>query len=423
LLTASETRSSAPPSEGDIAVRLQNVSVRYDVPQERIRSLKEYAIRRAQSRIHHREFWALRDVNIEVKQGKVLGIIGRNGAGKSTLLKVISRVMRPTRGSVWVRGRVAPLLELGAGFHSELTGRENIFLNGTLLGHTHRQVQEKLNSIVEFAEIWDFIDAPLRTYSTGMTARLGFSVATAWTPDILILDEILSVGDAAFQMKSAERIQQMRADGATVLMVSHNPESIQTNCDHAVWIDQGRVVAEGTADMVARQYRGETIAVESKRLAESAQTEEPSKRWGTHTIEITRVKILNAQGAEQTIFHTGDRLVLQMDYHAHSPVTAPIFGMGIHRQDGAHITGPNTSFAGLTLPTLAGNGTVEYTVPSLNLLEGLYHISVAIVSHNDTEMFDYHDRTYSFRIVNEGGEMRERLGVVTLNGEWTHRSE
>jgi lipopolysaccharide transport system ATP-binding protein len=421
LLIASEPLVAS--SARDTVVRLQDISVRYAVPQERIRSLKEYVIRRTQHRIHHREFWALRDVNIEVKQGEVLGIIGRNGAGKSTLLKVISRVMRPTQGNVWVRGRVAPLLELGAGFHPELTGRENVLLNGTLLGYTRRQVQDRFDSIVDFAEIWDFIDAPLRTYSTGMTARLGFAVATAWVPDILILDEILSVGDAAFQMKSAERIQQMRGEGATVLMVSHNPEAIQTNCDQAVWIDQGRVVVAGTSDMVARQYRGETIAVESKRLADSAKTEEPSKRWGTRAIEITHVRILNGQGAEQTIFRTGEQLVLEMQYEAHRPISAPIFGMAIHHHDGTHITGPNTSFAGLTLPTLAGTGTVKYAVPSLNLLEGLYHITVAVVNHDDTEMFDYHDRNYSFRVANEGGDILERQGLITLRGEWKHRGD
>lgn len=261
LLTASKPQVVASPIERETVVRLQDVAVRYQVPQEAIRSLKEYVIRRAKHQIRHREFWALSDINIEVKQGEALGFIGRNGAGKSTLLKVISRVMRPTLGSVWVRGRVAPLLELGAGFHPELTGRENVFLNGTLLGHTHREVEEKFDSIVDFAQVWEFIDAPLRTYSTGMATRLGFSVATAWQPDILILDEVLSVGDEEFQLRSKERIQQLRVGGATVLLVSHSLETMREICDRVAWIDLGRVQALGLPSEVVKLYQDETVQV------------------------------------------------------------------------------------------------------------------------------------------------------------------
>lgn len=273
LLTASEPRTFTPAQERDVVVRLQDVSVRYAVPQEPIHSLKEYVIRRAKNQIHHREFWALRDVNIELKQGEALGIIGRNGAGKSTLLKVVSRVMRPTLGNVWVRGNVAPLLELGAGFHAELTGRENVFLNGTLLGHAHREIAERFDAIVDFAGIWDFIDAPLRTYSTGMAARLGFAVATAWQPDILILDEVLSVGDAEFQLKSAERIQELRAQGATVLLVSHSLDSVQQICDQVAWMDLGRVQALGVPDQVVPLYHDETVQI--------YRTNQLAHRWGS----------------------------------------------------------------------------------------------------------------------------------------------
>ncbi len=420
LLTASEPHVLAPPQERDTVVRLQEVAVRYQVPQEPIRSLKEYVIRRTKQQIRHREFWALRDINIEVKRGEALGIIGRNGAGKSTLLKVISRVMRPTRGSVWVHGRIAPLLELGAGFHPELTGRENVFLNGTLLGHSHHEIAKCFDAIVDFAGIWEFIDAPLRTYSTGMATRLGFSVATAWQPDILILDEVLSVGDEEFQLKSAERIQELRANGATILFVSHSIELVTSMCQRAIWLDQGAIAAVGAADLVARQYRGDALAVEAKRLAEASHGEAPAERGGAPAIKIAHPRILNANGAAKNIFRTGDRMVLEMDYIAHRPIPAPIFGVAIHRHDGTHITGPNTSFAGLALPTAHGNGTVRYTIPTLPLLEGLYHISIAIVNHDDTEMFDYQDRVLSFRVINKGGNVKERYGLMTLNGEWEY---
>lgn len=238
-----------------LAVRLENVSVRYRVPHERIGTLKEYAIRALQRRVKNDEFWALRDINLEVRRGEVLGIIGRNGAGKSTLLKVVARVLRPTTGRVWIRGRVAPLLEFGAGFHPELTGRENIFLNGTLLGFSRREMEEKLERIVDFAELWDFIDAPLRTYSSGMVARLGFAIATDVRPDILIVDEVLSVGDEAFGRKAAGRMESFRDGGATVLLVSHAMSVVEATCERALWIDGGRVRAYGPAREVASAYR------------------------------------------------------------------------------------------------------------------------------------------------------------------------
>lgn len=258
LLIASKPSLTPLLHQAEIAVRLENVSVRYRVPHERIGTFKEYMIRRVQRRITYDEFWALRHVNLQVYRGEVFGIIGRNGAGKSTLLKVVARVLRPTTGRVWVRGRVAPLLEMGGGFHPELTGRENLFLNGTLLGHSRREVEARLESIVEFAELGEFIDAPLRTYSTGMVARLGFAIATAWEPDILIVDEVLAVGDEAFQRKCQARMSAFRENGATVLMVSHNAATIQTLCQRAMWLDHGTVRAMGSAKDVVSQYHALT---------------------------------------------------------------------------------------------------------------------------------------------------------------------
>lgn len=235
-------------------VRFDQVAVRYRVPHERIGSFKEYAIRRLQGRIDHHEFWALRDVTLQIGQGEVFGIIGRNGAGKSTLLKVVSRVLHPTRGRVWIRGQVAPLLELGAGFHPELTGHENVYLNGTLLGHSQREIAERLPEILDFADLGEFIEAPLRAYSSGMVARLGFAVAMAWKPDVLLLDEILAVGDGMFQRKCLERIRSFCEQGTTVLLVTHDLTGAQTLCRQAVWIDEGRVRCAGSSADVVRAY-------------------------------------------------------------------------------------------------------------------------------------------------------------------------
>lgn len=236
-------------------IEMNEVSVRYRVPHEPIRSIKEYAIRAVRQRLRHDEYWALRTVSVQVQSGEVLGIIGRNGAGKSTLLKVISRVLRPTGGRVRVCGWVAPLLELGAGFHPELSGRENVFLNGTLLGHPRREIAARFDQIVDFAETWDFIDAPLRMYSTGMVARLGFAVATAWEPDILILDEVLGVGDEVFQRKCVEKISSFRNRGTTVLLVSHNMAQVKSMCHRVLWLDYGTVHGLGGTEDIVTQYQ------------------------------------------------------------------------------------------------------------------------------------------------------------------------
>jgi ABC-type polysaccharide/polyol phosphate transport system ATPase subunit len=212
-------------------------------------------IRFLKRQIQMRTFWALNAISLEVNQGEVFGLIGNNGAGKSTLLKVVARVLRPTKGRVIVRGRVAPLLELGAGFHPELTGKENIFLNGAMLGFSHHEMQEKYDQIVDFSELGEFIAAPIRTYSSGMYARLGFSVATSSDPDVLIVDEILGVGDENFQKKCQARIETFRQRGAAILLVSHNMASIQAMCQRAAWLDHGMLKSIGEPDQVIRKYR------------------------------------------------------------------------------------------------------------------------------------------------------------------------
>jgi ABC-type polysaccharide/polyol phosphate transport system ATPase subunit len=236
-------------------IRLEAVSVRFRVPHERIISFKEYAIRLLKRSIDYQEVQALRDINLEINRGEVLGIIGRNGAGKSTLLKVIAQVLRPSHGRVWVRGRVAPLLELGAGFHWELTGRENVFLNGTLLGFRRAEMSRMFKEIVDFAELGDFINAPLRTYSSGMIVRLGFAVATVAQPDIFLVDEVLAVGDEYFQRKCLERMEQFRQCGVTILLVTHSPQLLRSMCNRAAWLDHGTISGLGEVDDMLQRYQ------------------------------------------------------------------------------------------------------------------------------------------------------------------------
>jgi len=236
-------------------IEIDNVTVRFRIPHERIPTLQEYAIRWLKGRgVQYIDFNALTNLSFSVKQGETLGIIGSNGAGKSTLLKVIARVIRPTEGRLRLRGRVAPLLELGAGFDYEMTGRENIFLNGAVLGFSRKAMAQRLDSIVEFSGIGDFLDAPVRTYSSGMVARLGFAVATDARPEVLIADEVLAVGDTDFQRKSAARIREFRENGSTILVVSHNPASIKALCDRALWLEHGSIRLIGSASTVVDQY-------------------------------------------------------------------------------------------------------------------------------------------------------------------------
>jgi ABC-type polysaccharide/polyol phosphate transport system ATPase subunit len=241
------------------AILLAKVSVRYRIPRERIGSLKEYAIRRLKRRLYFDEFEALREVSLEVSGGETVGVIGRNGAGKSTLLRLIARVMPPTAGRVVVWGRTAPLLELGLGFHGELTGRENVMLQGALLGFSRAEMRRRTPRIVEWAELEEFIDAPVRTYSTGMAARLAFSVATDVEPDILLVDEALAVGDERFQMKCHERMEEFHRAGKTVFLVSHALSAVRENCRRAIWIHEGRLVRDGDSASVTELYHGWSI--------------------------------------------------------------------------------------------------------------------------------------------------------------------
>lgn len=252
LMTNSEKEQavSAPPM-----IILDDVAVKYRVPTERIGSFKEFAIRTLQRRVSYRNFWALNDINLEISKGEVFGLVGNNGAGKSTMLKVISRVLRPTKGRVRSFGKIAPLLELGAGFHPELTGRENIYLNGALLGYSKEDMDSVFDEIVDFSELGSFIEAPIRSYSSGMYARLGFSVATAHLPEILILDEILSVGDEAFQHKCNDRMTSFQEQGATVIMVSHGLSKVEEMCSRVAWLDHGVIQKIGEPHEVIAAYR------------------------------------------------------------------------------------------------------------------------------------------------------------------------
>lgn len=238
----------------ELIIDVSDVSMKFNMSREKVDNIKEYIVRLVQGRIKIDEFWALRDVSLAIKKGESLGIVGVNGSGKSTLLKVIAGVMKPTSGTVGVYGSVAPLIELGAGFDYELTARENIFLNGAILGFSRSEMKEKFDEIMEFSELWEFIDVPIKNFSSGMVARLGFAIATISRPDILIADEILGVGDYKFQLKCEQRMNEIISNGATIILVSHAIEQIQKMCTHTAWIHKGKLMAFGPTADVAKQY-------------------------------------------------------------------------------------------------------------------------------------------------------------------------
>ena len=260
-----QARRSPLPAAAEPRIELCGVSLCYRLAKQRIRSFKEYAIHFMKGSLAYEQLWALRDVALTIHSGETVGIVGRNGAGKSTLLKVISQVLKPTAGVATVRGRLSPILELGTGFDRELTGFENIYLNALLLGHSRREVADAIDEIVEFSGLGDFVRAPIRNYSSGMLARLGFAVATAWLPDIMILDEVLAVGDASFTAKCEDRLRRFHEAGTTVLMVSHSAEAIRHNCARALWLDAGRLLADGPTDEVLALYKGHGTEPDARR--------------------------------------------------------------------------------------------------------------------------------------------------------------
>ena len=398
-------------------IRLDHVSKEFALKKNQARSFQELLVDTIHGRVDGKSeiFLALDDVSLEIERGETVGLIGPNGAGKSTLLKLISRIVDPTSGSVEINGRVRALLELGSGFHPDLTGRENIYLNGSIMGLKRAEINAKVDAIIAFAELERFIDVPVRHYSSGMYMRLGFSVAVHTNPEILLVDEVLAVGDVSFQRKCLERIDDLRREGITILFVSHSAGMVKQLCSRAIWIDEGRVIMDDSAEAVVARYLDRSWQEDEGTLEVKEEEEEATQRWGSGKVQIVAVRLLDAQGEERQNFHTGESLTVELHYQAAARVARPVFGLAIHRGDGLLITGPNTQFAGYEIPAVEGEGVVRYMVSELPLLEGTYYISVSSHNWEDTEMYDYHDRLYAFRVL---PSEPEQYGLLTLQGNW-----
>jgi lipopolysaccharide transport system ATP-binding protein len=384
-------------------------------------------------------FQALQDVSFNVPTGTTYGIVGRNGSGKSTMLKLVAGIAKPTSGSVKVKGRISALIELGAGFHPEISGRENVFINGIMLGLSKREIARRFDEIVDFAELKDFIDAPVKTYSSGMYMRLGFAVAINVDPDVLLVDEVLAVGDESFAHKCLDKFGEFRRRGKTVLIVTHSLGLVERFCDEALWIDGGQGRAAGDprrvigayvtdvakseeAMLAARdQHARETVSQNASvntgagvsaapvAAADAVQTPAPGPdeppdmfqategRWGSREVEIDGVELLDERGQPSHIFHSGDRLTLRMTVRAAQPVTDFVFGVGLFNADGVCCYGTNTDVEHYSPDELHGSGQVDFIIDSLDLTEGTYKLDVA-VHKRDGFPYDYHRLLYTFRI-------------------------
>lgn len=403
------------------AVQFDSVSKRFHLDRERARSFQELlaVVVKGSKRQPRKDFWALQEVSFEIAAGETVGFIGANGVGKSSVLKLIARILEPTSGQVLVNGRVSALLELGAGFHPDLTGRENVFLYGAVMGLDKAYIQQHFDGIVAFSELERFIDVPIKHYSSGMFVRLGFSVAIHAAPDILLIDEVLAVGDQDFQRKCLRQISVLKQQGVTIVLVSHNLSDIETLCDRAIWINEGQVAADGKSMVVADQYR----SFANRRSYEREQKERrqdftATNRWGTQEAVITRVELLNAEGAATDTFRTGDFFRLRLYYAAPERIDAPTFGLAFYRSDGLHINGPNSVRAGYDIPYIHGMGYMDYDIDALPLNAGEYQLTAAIYNRNSTVAFDHHHRQYPL-VVLPPAYWREE-GVIHIPARWRH---
>jgi lipopolysaccharide transport system ATP-binding protein len=411
------------------AISLQNVSKSYRLwgRGSQFATLKSALLKRDVALAPEASIAALKNVSFAVDAGEAFGIIGRNGSGKSTLLKLITGILKPGSGTVTVSGRIAALIELGAGFHPEITGRENIVINGIMLGLTRREIDQRFDSIVEFSGIGDFIDQPVKTYSSGMYVRLGFAVAVHVDPDVLLIDEVLSVGDEEFSAKCVAKIQEMKYRGVTLVFVTHQLDQVRNLCDRAMWLDHGEVEAIGDPVRVVDHYLQDVAGAPARALsgaegappvapAPSSAREKPrdeEERWGSGEVVLSRVALADDRGRELVAIGAGTPVSIEMDVSVRVPQDDFVFGIGIYQADGTCVYGTNTDLEGLTSQRLESDGRVRFVMPSLDLVAGTYRIDAAVHTRNG-RAFDYRRGVLRFVV----GSRVHDIGVYRPRHQW-----
>jgi lipopolysaccharide transport system ATP-binding protein len=399
-----------PTGKGDdgreIALSVDAVSKTFRVHQERANSLKQFIATGGRNR--YEEFYALRDVSLDVRVGEALGIIGHNGSGKSTLLKCMARILTPNSGTITVHKRMAALLELGAGFHPELSGRDNVYLNAAILGMARKEIEVRFDEIVEFSGLADFIDAPVKTYSSGMYVRLAFAVAINVDPELLLIDEILAVGDVSFQQKCMDKFTQLRDQNRTLVLVTHDTGSVRDFCDRAIWIDHGTIKAEGVPADVIDEYT-ETM------LGGSATELGGAVRRGSGEIWVERVEIL-VDGKPVESVHNGDEITFRLHIDTNQEVPNPVFAITIASLGGAMVTAPCSRDVDEVPGTVNGPNTVDVTMPDLALLPGPFVVHTEVTGYRRQHVYDHLQNARSFDVF--AGTTNEVDGLVTLRPTW-----
>ncbi|MDI3534978.1 MAG: hypothetical protein PWQ82_1343 [Thermosediminibacterales bacterium] len=406
-------------------IEVKDVWKKYRIYHDKGSTLKEKLLFR--NRNKYEERWVLKGINLNIQKGQTVGLIGENGSGKSTLLKLISRIIYPNRGEIKVRGKVSSLLELGAGFHPDMTGRENIYTNASIFGLTRKEIDNKLDDIIAFSELEDYIDNPVRIYSSGMYMRLAFSVAINVDADILLIDEILAVGDVSFQKKCFNKIKELKNRGTTIVIVSHNTGSLEKICNKIVWLNKGVIQLKGEPPKIIDNYLQYMKTKEENRIEErhkqtenKKQTEKENnsigtstKRWGSQEVEIYNVKMLDLNGNEKHCFSCGDRVTIQIYYKKHKDVENYVFGVGIFNHEGISCYGTNTHIDGMKINNVKHRGVVEFKIKSLLLLPGKYLLDVAVHAE-DGRAYDYQRQRYEFEVVS----VLKDVGICRLEHEW-----
>ncbi|MGZ8781054.1 MAG: ABC transporter ATP-binding protein [Thermoanaerobaculia bacterium] len=409
----------------EFAIALENVSKSYRLwgRGSQFATLKSALLKRDLKTAPEASVLALRDLSFEVDRGEAFGIIGRNGSGKSTILKLISGILKPTSGKISVNGRIAALIELGAGFHPEITGRENIYINGIMLGLTRRDIDQRFEKIVEFSGIGEFLDQPVKTYSSGMYVRLGFAVAVHVDPDVLIIDEVLSVGDEEFSARCVAKIQEMKYRGVTLVFVTHQLDQVRTLCDRALWLDHGQLEAIGDPMRVVDAYLQEVSGggapsapaeeAPSAPQPEEKKSDADEERWGSGEIVIKRVSLTDHEGSELVAVGAGTPVIVDLDVDVRVPQDDFVFGIGIYHADGTCVYGTNTDVEGYAPQQIDGRVRVRFAIASLDLVAGTYRVDVAVHTRSG-RAFDY--RRNALRVV--VGSRIHDTGVYRPQHEW-----
>ncbi len=394
------------------ALTVDGVSKTFKVHQERANSLKQYLAARGRNR--YEEFYALRNVSFDVREGEAFGVIGHNGSGKSTLLKCMAGILRPNNGSITVHRRMSALLELGAGFHPELSGRDNVFLNASILGMSRSDITKRFDDIVEFSGLEQFIDTPVKNYSSGMYVRLAFAVAINVDPEMLLIDEILAVGDVTFQQRCMEKFVQFREEGRTLVLVTHDLSSVRNFCDRAIWLDHGEVSDEGSPTELVDKY---TEAMLSNNVDEPLSE---GARRGSGEIRVDRVEMF-VDGLRVFRVRTGDSVTFRLHYTAREEVPPPVFAVELARLGGAIVTAPSSRDVDLRTGPVSGSGVVEIRMDDIALVPGPYAIHTAVTGYGRQHVYDHIQTALRFDVV--GGDTQEVDGLVTMRPVWTIRGD